>query len=103
VFFATDALTLRKGSEENDGRQFLLKELENRNQEKTMENLMFQGKSVQYWRNEIERRRAGSFNDVVAFFEREHGLSKARAKIAARKVAPEKYNEFMAKAHRQTL
>ena len=68
-----------------------------------MENLVFDGKSVQYWRQQIDERRAGSFNDVVGFFQRELGLSQARAKIAAIKVAPEKYNLFMAKVHRQTL
>jgi hypothetical protein len=68
-----------------------------------MENLMFQGKSIQYWRHQIEQRRAGGFNDVVRLFQREQGLSKARAMIAARTVAPEKYNEFMRRAHRQTL
>ena len=64
---------------------------------------MFEGKSVQFWRRQIEQRRTGSFNDVVAFFQRELGLSQARAKIAAIKVAPEKYNHFMAKVNRQTL
>ncbi len=60
-----------------------------------MENFTFKGKGVHYWRAQTER--LTSFSDVVSWFQRQHGLSKARAIIAARRSRPEAYNEWRAK------
>ena len=57
----------------------------------------FKGKGVHYWRARTER--LTSFSDVVSWFQREHGLGKGRAIIAARRSRPEAYNEWMAKKH----
>lgn len=62
-----------------------------------METFIFKGKGVHYWRAQTQHVR--NFSELVRWFEREQGLSRARAIRAARNVAPERYNQHMAALH----
>jgi hypothetical protein len=62
-----------------------------------MQNFTFQGKGVHYWRAKTER--IYSFDELVRWFQREHGLSRANAIQAARRTRPELYNAHMQALH----
>jgi hypothetical protein len=62
-----------------------------------MENFTYQGKGVHYWRAKTER--IWSFDDLVRWFQREHGLGRPNAIQAARRTRPELYNSHMQALH----
>src|SRR5262249_33239124 len=74
-------------------------------EKKTMQtqNFTFQNKGAQYWAARIEERGIRTFDDAVRYFQREHGLSRANAIVAARKSRPDLYNQFHAHAHRRAV
>ncbi len=65
------------------------------------QNFVFKNKGAEFW--SAQTRHVTRFEDVVRWFEREQGMKKAMAQRLARHSRPDLFNQFMARAHRQTL
>lgn len=52
----------------------------------------FEAKGIEYWR--AQTRHLHNFDAIVHWFQTEHGLSKARAIIAARRTDGQGYNQW---------
>lgn len=57
---------------------------------------------IHFFRARIEDRGIRTFEAAIRYFQREHGLSRANAIVAARKTRPDLYNQFHAHAHHRT-
>jgi hypothetical protein len=53
----------------------------------------FESKSIEFWK--AQTRHLNSHEDIVRWFEREHGISKSRAIVAARRTNGHLYNLSM--------
>jgi len=77
--------------------QFMQADQKNEGRRKTMETFTLE--KVHYFRAKVDRTYPSSFSDVVTWFERECGMSKGRAIMAARETHGHLYNAFHAAAH----